>query len=542
MTDEITVFKPRNKSQKEVIKDRERAAKKELLKQQKRLRAERQNIKGKIERVDAKIDKIEAVSEVLEGKKTIITREELDTSHPFLTPFIAQKPVIFEPNPGPQTEFLAASEDQVFYGGARGGGKSYAMLVDPIRDCDKPTHRALLIRRTMPELRDLINHSLMLYKRAYPTAKFSQQEKEWKFPSGARIEFGYAENLADALRYQGQSYSWIGVDELPQFPDAEVWNFLQSSLRSVDPNIHPCMRATGNPGNIGSHWVREMFIDAAPWNTTFHVPVDTYQGRKYISRKFIPARLTDNPYLTQTDNYLVTLSSLPEIKRKQFLDGDWDVFEGSAFPDFDRSTHVVDPFQIPNNWTRFRAGDFGYSSPSCILWVAVDFDNNFWVYRELYIKNLTADLLADRILWLEQGERINYGVLDASTWAKRGDVGPGIAETMVRRGCRWRPSDRSPNSRVNGKLEMHRRFAKDGITQQPKLKIFSTCRNLIRTLPQLPCDPNNMEDVDTRAEDHAYDALRYACMSRPMGPIAYADLIREHSLRRPVPADRTFGY
>lgn len=158
--------------------------------------------------------------------------------------------VIFKANPGPQSDFLAASEREVFYGGARGGGKSYSLIIDPLRHCDKGAHRALILRRTMPELRDLINHSQKLYKRAFPGASWREQEKEWRFPSGARIEFGYAESSADALRYQGQSYTYIGVDELPQFPTPDIWNDLRGALRSVDPEIPEYMRACVDEGDV----------------------------------------------------------------------------------------------------------------------------------------------------------------------------------------------------------------------------------------------------------------------------------------------------
>jgi len=188
--------------------------------------------------------KLKKIDNVLEGKEQLIEKDKIEETTPNIREAIKDREVIFEPNDGPQTEFLAASEREVFYGGARGGGKSYAMLVDPLRYCDKQKHRALLIRRTMPELRDLINHSQQLYPKAYPGAKWREQEKEWKFPSGARIEFGYAENLTDALRYQGQSYTWIGIDELPQYPTEDIYNFLRSSLRSVDPEIPVYMRAT----------------------------------------------------------------------------------------------------------------------------------------------------------------------------------------------------------------------------------------------------------------------------------------------------------
>ena len=156
----------------------------------------------------------------------------------------------------------------------------------------------------MPELRDLINHSQRLYSRAYPGAKWREQEKEWRFPSGAKIEFGYAENMTDVLRYQGQSYTWIGIDELPQYPSPDIYNFLRSSLRSVDPSIPVYMRATGNPGNVGSQWVKEMFVDPIDPNTAFNIEISTPTGIKYITRRFIPAKLQDNPYLMQTDDYL----------------------------------------------------------------------------------------------------------------------------------------------------------------------------------------------------------------------------------------------
>ena len=488
-------------------------------------------------------DKYKKVNSALQGKETqIIEKDIIDTVSPNVKEHLKQQNVIFKPNTGPQTEFLASSEREVFYGGARGGGKSYAMLVDPLRYCHKETHRALLLRRTMPELRDLINHSQRLYSKAFPGAKWREQEKEWRFPSGAKIEFGYAENMTDALRYQGQSYTWIGIDELPQYPSPDIYNFLRSSLRSVDPEIPVFMRSTGNPGNIGSQWVREMFVNPAEPNKTFNLEISTPTGTKTITRRFIPAKLQDNPYLMQTDDYYAMLASLPEVQRKQFLDGDWDAFEDSAFPEFNKSIHVVDPFEVPKGWQKFRAADWGYSSPACVLWFAIDYDNNLWIYRELYTKKITADVFARKVLELEHGEYVRYGVLDASTWAKRGDIGPSIAETMIQQGCRWRPSDRTPKSRISGKLEIHKRLKpSENEKKEPGLRIFSSCRNLIRTLPLLPLDDNNPEDINTDVEDHAYDALRYGCMSRPVHS-QYAERFNRTPKKVFNPVDRVFGY
>ena len=457
---------------------------------------------------------------------------------------VQEPEVVFRPNPGPQTDFLAANEREVFYGGARGGGKTYSLLIAPLRFVDKPKSRALLIRRSMPELRDVIFQTQQLYPKAVPGAKFKTQENTWYFPSGARIEFGYCENLTDVLRYQGQSYSWIGVDELPQYESPDVWHFLRSSLRSPDPSIPLHLRATGNPGNRGSRWVKELFIEPAKPNTRFTEKVE-YQldGQTLsteITRKFIPASVWDNPYLTQDASYISMLASLPETKRKQFLYGDWDVVEDGAFPEFNRHTHVVEPFEVPSGWTKIRAADFGFSSPSAILWGAIDYDDNIWIYRELYVSKMTADQLGRMIREVESGDgRIYDAVLDSSCWARRGDRGPSIAEAMNAEGCRFRPSDRSPGSRISGKIEIHKRLVVDEDSGEPGIRIFENCPNLIRQLTSLPLDKNNPEDVDTKAEDHAYDALRYLVSARPRNIRTAFENTPKKSWR---PSDNRFGY
>ena len=529
---------------KRIVRKKAKASAKQILaRTRKKVAKAEQTLRSAKAHAENTKKKLLSINKTLDGKEQqLITQDVIDSASKNVQQHIHQQNVVFKPNSGPQTDFLAASEREVFYGGARGGGKSYAMLVDPLRYCDKTHHRALLLRRTMPELRDLITHSQRLYSRAFPGAKWREQEKEWRFPSGAKIEFGYAENMTDALRYQGQSYTWIGIDELPQYPSPDIYNFLRSSLRSVDPEIPVFMRSTGNPGNIGSQWVREMFVNPGEPNKSFNLEVSTPTGVKVITRRFIPAKLQDNPYLMQTDDYYAMLASLPEVQRKQFLEGDWDAFEDSAFPEFNKTLHVVDPFEIPKGWQRFRAADWGYSSPACVLWFAIDYDNNLWIYRELYTQKITADVFARKVLELERGEYIRYGVLDASTWAKRGDIGPSIAETMIQQGCRWRPSDRTPKSRISGKLEIHKRLRiVDEKKKEPGIRIFSTCRNLIRTFPLLPLDDNNLEDINTHAEDHAYDALRYGCMSRPMHT-RYAERFSKTPRAQFQPVDRIFGY
>jgi hypothetical protein len=313
------------------------------------------------------------------------------------------------------------------------------------------------------------------------------------------------------------------------------------------------MRATTNPGGRGHHWVKKMFIDPSPPNVRFNATnIETVEELKYpaghikagkplFKRRFIPARLVDNPYLADSGDYEAMLLSLPDQQKRQLLDGDWDIKEGAAFTEFDRNVHVVEPFDIPSNWVKFRACDYGYGSYSGVIWFAVSPDEQLIVYRELYVSKVLATDLADMVLELEAEDgNIKYGVLDSSLWHKRGDTGPSLAEQMISRGCRWRPSDRSKGSRVAGKNEIHRRLQIDEFTEEPRLVFFNNCTNIVAQLPALPIDKKNPEDIDTNAEDHLYDALRYGIMSRPRFSIFDYDPNTPRNTHRP--ADSVFGY
>lgn len=461
--------------------------------------------------------------------------------------------VIFEPNPGPQTSFLAATEQEVLYGGAAGGGKSYAMIADPVRYFTNPNARMLLVRRSTEELRELISVSKQLYPRAIPGIKFMERDKTWVAPSGATLWMSYLDRDDDVMRYQGQAFNWIGFDELTQWPTPYAWNYMRSRLRSTKAAGLPLyMRATSNPGGPGHHWVKKTFIDPerpgkAFWATDEDGEVITWpkghskEGEPLFKRKFIPATLFDNPYLSEDGMYEANLLSLPEHQRRQLLEGDWDINEGAAFPEFNRRVHVIDPYDIPSNWVRFRAADYGYGSHTGVVWFAVvPGTEQLVVYRELYVSKVIATDLADMILEIEEGEKIRYGVLDSSLWHNRGDTGPSLAEQMILRGCRWRPADRSKGSRVAGKNEIHRRLQVDEFTEEPRLVIFSSCTHLISQLPSLPLSKNNPEDVDTTAEDHLYDALRYGVMTRPRSNIFDFDPSSQRSGFQA--SDPTFGY
>ena len=463
--------------------------------------------------------------------------------------------VLFKPNEGPQTDFLAASEREVLYGGAAGGGKSYAMLADPLRYLAHPQFSGLLLRRTTEELRELVWKSQELYPKIIPGIKWSERKMQWTSPAGGRLWLSYLDRDDDVLRYQGLSFCWIGFDELTQWPTGFAWDYLRSRLRSTAPELPVYMRATTNPGGAGHVWVKKYFVDPAPaghqfWatdasgDTLIYPKGHTKEGQPLFQRKFIPAKLFDNPYLAKTGDYETMLLSLPESQRKRLLEGNWDVAEGAAFPEFDRNIHVTEPFSIPKNWPKFRACDYGYGSYSAVLWFAVAPDGQLIVYRELYVSKVLAKDLANKVLHLEEEDgTILYGVLDSSCWHKRGDTGPSLAEQMVLQGCRWRPSDRSAGSRIAGKNEVHRRLQiQEDVDEDntPGMVVFHSCINLVSQLPSIPLDPKNPEDVNTKSEDHLYDALRYGVMSRPRKGIF--DFTIESMSDRYIPSDATFGY
>ncbi len=497
---------------------------------------------------------VKAKAEALKAIKSgsgLVDADVLAVESELLEEATADKPIIFKPTQK-QILFLSANEREVLYGGAAGSGKSYAILADPVRYFSNPNFRGILFRRTNDELRELIWKSREMYGSLFKSAKWSEQKSTWTFPSGATLWITYLDRDDDLQRYTGQSFSWIGFDELTHWPTPVPWNYMRSRLRTTDISLPLFMRATCNPGNVGGKWVKAMFVDPAPWGEAFWATdidtgtVLTYPkghpkaGEPLFKRRFIPANLRDNPYLMQTDDYMTNLLSLPETQRRQLLEGDWDVAEGSMFDEFKRHIHVVEPFEIPANWPRFRAADWGYTSPACCLWFAVSPDGELYVYRELYVTKHTAIEFANKVLDLENGENIRYGILDVSAWNQRGDTGPSIAEQMIQNGCRWRPSDRSKNSRTNGWMELHRRLRVSPDTEEPSIFFFSSCTNTIRTLPMVPIDKNNPDDIDTNSEDHALDALRYGIMSRPHLAARPSSFFTESSSF--MPADTTFGY
>ena len=504
----------------------------------------KRSIRNKRKRVEAVESKLRNQKNALKNSKELLNKLDSEkTNRVTTTDVIDNVPpkvkeevnnnILFKPNDGPQTDFLAAPEIDVLYGGAAGGGKSYAMLVDPLRYAYRSAHRALILRRSMPELRELIDKSRELYPQAFPGCKFREVEKLWNFPSGAKVEFGFLERDADVYRYQGQAYSWIGFDEITHLPTEFAWNYLASRLRTTDSEITPYLRCTANPGGVGAHWVKKRYLSPAP-------PNDSFEGADGLTRKFIPARLDDNPYLATDGRYQQMLEALPDVQRKQLLEGNWDITEGAAFTEFELERHVITPFDIPIGWERVKGIDYGYASESACIWGAVDpTDGTLVIYRELYRKNLTGADLATVITQMEVEDPYSVqGVLDTSAWARTGTTGPTVGETLQRAGHKLRRADKN---RVQGKIQIHE-YLKVQQSGRPRLQIFNTCPNLIRELQGLPLDKNNPEDVDTHAPDHAYDALRYLIMSRPRILDPHSRLRHLHLQQAYTPSDSTFGY
>lgn len=407
------------------------------------------------------------------------------------------------PNPR-QEEFFLATTRHIAYGGARGGGKSWAMRRKFVLLALKyASLRLLLLRRTMPELRE--NHILPLMAELAHFAKYNGDEKAFTFPTGSRIKLGYCDAEKDIYQYQGQEYDVVGLEEATHFTESQR-DFLTTCNRSVRTDFSPRMYYTANPGGVGHAWFKRLFVDR------------DYRGEELAEDYvFIPARVYDNTVLmTANPEYVRTLESLPEDLRRAHLEGDWDAFAGQVFREFRREVHVCRPFEIPKEWRRWRAIDYGYSAPACCLWLAIAPDETVYVYRELYVTQMRAAELAQRIIELSRGEDISYTFADPSMWSKTGHEGESIEETMRQNGLLL---DKADNDRLHGKQRVHdylTLLTSPGESPRSRLQFFEGCTHLIRTLPQLIYDEHRVEDVDTDGEDHAYDALRYGLMQRPI--------------------------
>ena len=421
-----------------------------------------------------------------------------------------------------QTLFLKDKHRHIAYGGARGGGKSWAVRTkSKLLAFRYPGIKILIVRKTYKELQN--NHIEQLTAELEGFAKYNRSDKMFRFPNGSTISFGYCANEGDLGQYQGAEYDVVFIDEAGQLQESWI------------RKINLCVRGTNgfpkrtyytlNPGGPGHAYFKRVFVDR---NFNPDEDPDDYF--------FIQAKVEDNKSLMDTQpDYLRELENLPPTLRAAWKDGRWDVYEGQFFEDFRdvpehyqdrRWTHVIEPFEIPDGWTICRSYDFGYGKPFSCAWWAVDYDGTIYRIMELYGCTRTPN---EGVKWTpdKQFEEIHktemqhpwlkgkniIGVADPAIWdASRGES---VADTAARYGVLFTPGD---NERIAGWMQCHYRlqFDEDGY---PRMYVFNTCRAFIRTIPTLIYDEHRAEDLDTKMEDHVADEWRYFCMSRPIKPI-----------------------
>ena len=421
-----------------------------------------------------------------------------------------------------QTLFLRDKHRHIAYGGARGGGKSWAVRTKAkLLAFRYPGIKILIVRKAYKELQN--NHIEQLTAELAGFAKYNRSDKMFRFPNGSTISFGYCANEGDLGQYQGAEYDVVFIDEAGQLQESWI------------RKINLCVRGTNgfpkrtyytlNPGGPGHAYFKRVFVDR---NFNPDERPDDYF--------FIQAKVEDNKALMDTQpDYLRELENLPPTLRAAWKDGRWDVYEGQFFEDFRddpehykdrRWTHVIEPFEIPDGWTICRSYDFGYGKPFSCAWWAVDYDGTIYRIMELYGCTRTPN---EGVKWTpdKQFEEIHktemqhpwlkgkniIGVADPAIWdASRGES---VADTAARYGVFFTPGD---NERIAGWMQCHYRlqFDEDGY---PRMYVFNTCRAFIRTVPTLIYDEHRAEDLDTKMEDHVADEWRYFCMSRPIKPI-----------------------
>lgn len=435
------------------------------------------------------------------------------------------------PFPGPQTDFCSRGEYEVLFGGAAGPGKTDCLIMEATRYVSESDYHAVIFRRTFPQLQEIVDRCWKWYPKI--GGQYRATEHRWYFPSGAKISLSHMQLEQDKYNHQGKEYHGAFFDELTQFT-REQYLYIMSRVRGVNQRIPLRVRSTTNPGGIGHVWVKERFVDVCRPGETY---IDPLTG---LSRAFIPAKVTDNPALMKYDSdYVRRLEALPPIERMRLLEGDWSVFQGQVFQELSQRIHGCEPFDIPPEWPRYMAFDWGYAKPWCALYMAVDYEDVIYIYREIYGAQkdapntglrMTNDQICDMIRDVERQarEKITMRVADPACWSptmrQNKIIGPSFTEDAAKHGMHFLKAD---NDRIRGKQQIHTRLQvmtdsdeRTGEVEREytRMLIFRNLDNWWRTMQELREAPKNPEDVDTEQEDHLYDCTRYLCMVRPITP------------------------
>lgn len=406
-----------------------------------------------------------------------------------------------------QVEFLTATNRYVAYGGARGGGKSWTVRYKAVVLALRYSGiKILIIRRTYDELRT--NHIEPLRLLLKDVARYNDTSKTLRLPNNSVIQFGYLANSADLLRYQGQEYDVIFIDEATQV-DFDSFDALKACVRGVN-DFPKRIYLTCNPGGVGHAWVKRLFVDRE------FLPGE--DPKDYLP--LIKATVYDNKALLESDReYVKQLESYTGDRRRAWLEGEWDVYDGLFFKEFRRDVHVVKGFVIPRDWKRYRVFDYGMDMLAC-LWIAVDYEGNAYVYKELNVPDLIISAACERIGLKNGDDEIACTYAPSDLWSRSQETGRSRAEIFSENGL---PLVEVKAGRIAGWYAV-REYLKavpqsDGRISS-RLKIFEDCKLLIRHLAEIQYDEKDVEDAATEPHEltHNVDALRYFCVSRPCRP------------------------
>ena len=400
-----------------------------------------------------------------------------------------------------QRLFFTAKNKFIAYGGARGGGKSWAVRKKSmLLALNYPGIKLLILRRTYPELRE--NHIAPMTSDLNGIARYRETDKSFTFPNGSRIKFGYCDNENDLMQYQGNEYDILFIDEATQIP--EKWfDVLKACVRGAN-RFPKRIYLTCNPGGVGHTWVKRLFIDR-----------NYKDGENPEDYLFIPAKVYDNSALMEHDKeYVRMLETLPKDLRRAWLEGDWNMFVGQYFTEWSEEIHVMEPFSIPLHWRRYFTMDYGLDMLAG-YWIALDERGKAYIYREIYQNNLVMSDAAQLIRSMTT-ERIYAWYAPPDMWNRRQDTGRSVADVFAACGI---PLVKAQNNRTQGWLDLKewlKPIENEG-RMTARMRVFQNCSNLIRSIPALLYDEHNPSDVSLEPHQytHGPDAIRYFVAGRP---------------------------